>query len=265
MSRRQPTIRPIEQIEELEQAVKVLCRVWEAKTHLDLINASTLWAMAEADNYVVGLFMVDEDGAEPDEMVGAAVAIRGRKHLHSHIVGVLPGMQGLGLGSLLKRHEADWAAAEGFEVIRWTFDPLVRRNAHFNLAKLHARVEKYQDNLYGSLDDGLNDGDETDRLVIEWDFRADPPAGDPAPVVTPGSPDGWDVTDSPEAVVFHDDGVHCLIPTPPDIESLRKDDRGRDLAKAWRFGVRAGFSKAEANGYAVTGFSPDGWYVLRRR
>jgi hypothetical protein len=47
------------------------------------------------------------------------------------------------------------------------------------------------------------------------------------------------------------------------VEALRIKDP--TLARAWRYGVRAGFGKAFADDYRVTGFSPDGWYVLRRR
>ncbi|GAA1896234.1 hypothetical protein [Actinomadura bangladeshensis] len=46
-------------------------------------------------------------------------------------------------------------ALVGASVI-WTFDPPVRRNAHFNLAKLGARAEAYLENHYGQLPDAIN-------------------------------------------------------------------------------------------------------------
>lgn len=246
-------IQGLERITDLERVVRLLCEVWETDTPVDLINASTLRALVDAESYVVGVVVGE------DEMVGAAVAVRGREHIHSHIVGIHPKQQGNGLGYLLKQDEAEWARSQGYQRIRWTYDPLVRRNAYFNLAKLHTRVLGYEDNYYGELKDGLNDNDETDRLVIEWDFED----GAPVPVSAPVDADSWDFIRHPEAVLTLDDGVHRLVPTPADIEDLRLHDPER--ARAWRCGVRAGFHRAFAEGYAVTGFNADGWYVLRRR
>ena len=55
--------------------------------------------------------------------------------LHSHITGVAPG-QHRGIGFPLKVHQQAWALACGVPEVVWTFDPLVARNAWFNLAKL---------------------------------------------------------------------------------------------------------------------------------
>ena len=95
-------------------------------------------------------------------------------------------------------------------------------------------------------------------MVIDWEFGD----GAPAQVAAPINPDCWDFAERPEAVLPLSDGVHWLVPTPADIEGLRLHDPER--ARAWRSGVRAGFHKAFANGYEVTGFTVDGWYVLRR-
>ncbi|MEU4691150.1 GNAT family N-acetyltransferase [Actinoplanes sp. NPDC023714] len=255
MTIEQVEFRELKLIDELEEMVHLLCRVWKADSAVDLINASTLWALAEAENYVTGLYV-------NDVMVAAAVAIRGRSHLHSHIVGVHPDHQGSGFGYELKQHEALWAKAEGLDRIRWTFDPLVRRNAHFNLAKLHARVLSYENDLYNSLNDGLNDDDETDRLFIEWEFAAPEITAIPDVSSLSIKPDDWDFEASPGALHFLGDGVHCLVPTPSNIEKLRQDDPKR--ARDWRFGVRAGFRTALVE-HEVAGFSPFGWYVLRRR
>jgi predicted GNAT superfamily acetyltransferase len=242
----------LERIEDLERVVRLLCLVWEADSPVDLINASNLKLMVEADGYIVGL--PGDDG----ELIAAAVAIRGKDAVHSHFVGVHPDHQGHGLGFLLKQDEAEWARAENFSVIRWTYDPLVRRNAYFNLAKLDSAVVKYERNYYGELNDGLNDGDETDRLVIDWKFGL----GEPVKISAQRDPDAWDFGAEPEALLRLPDGRHALVPTPADIEKLRRDNPAR--ARAWRFGVRSGFEAASRMGYEVSGFSPDGWYVLRR-
>ncbi|WP_089292362.1 GNAT family N-acetyltransferase [Actinoplanes regularis] len=252
-----PEVRELVRMEEFEQAVGVLCRVWGAESPVDLINASTLRAMSMARNYVAGVFVLGR-------MVGAAVAFRGPDHLHLHIAGVLPGHQDLGLGYLLMEHERKWASKAKFKSIQWTFDPLVRRNAHFYLTKFNTSVQGYERNLYGSLNDGLNDGDETDRLLISWDLASDSAPGGPEPVDAPFNPDFfWDYAQSTVALHALQDGAVLLVPTPADVEALRIKDPG--LARVWREGVRAGFEKARDDGYEVTGFSPDGWYVLRPR
>lgn len=224
-------VRSLRTLPEFDEAVRVLCAAFRTDTPVDLVNTSVLVALEMSGNYVAGAFL-------GDEMVGVSVGWRGAgERLHSHIVGVRPEHQGSGLGVLLKMHEREWACERGLRFIEWTFDPLVRRNAHVNLGKLGARVVRYLENHYGSLRDGLNDGDDTDRLLIEWDVTAPLP---PPVVVT---------------------GADRLVPTPWDIESLRAE---RPAAAAeWRRTVRRELVSALDGGYEVTGFTADGCYVLR--
>ena len=98
---------------------------------------------------------------------------------------------------------SDWAAANGLDWIVWTFDPLVRRNAWFNLAVLGARVCEYLPSFYGTMSDAINAGDESDRLLVAWDVHGRP-AGTRR---GPGLPI---------------DGL--LVPTPEDIVELRRTD-----------------------------------------
>ena len=49
--------------------------------------------------------------------------------------------------------------------MRWTYDPLVSRNARFNLVKLGAVGTEYAVDFYGPMRDGVNDG-ESDRLTV---------------------------------------------------------------------------------------------------
>ena len=98
-----------------------------------------LRALAHSGNYAVGLY----DG---ERMVGASVAFfaaPAERSMHSHITGVLPDHQSHGLGRVLKQHQREWALARDVGHITWTFDPLVARNAHFNLRVLGTRVTEY--------------------------------------------------------------------------------------------------------------------------
>ncbi len=136
--------------------------------------ANILRALEHAGDYVVGLY----DG---DAMIGASAAFFGppaARTMHSHITGIVDGYQGRGLGRQLKTHQRDWALERGVGHITWTFDPLIPRNAHFNLAVLGTRVTDYLVNQYGEMDDEVNRGDESDRLLVSWAL-AEPPAPHP--------------------------------------------------------------------------------------
>jgi predicted GNAT superfamily acetyltransferase len=153
---------------------------------------------------------------------------------------VLPEFVGMGIGEMIKRHQWHWAKENGFDSITWTFDPLVRRNAHFNLVKLGARVLGYHQNFYGELDDGINAGEQSDRVLVRWDVAGvDAPFGNSF------------VEPSKTAVV---------IETPVDIEQLRKTDRVQ--SDGWRARQRAAFESAQLAGLRVVGLSRDFAYVL---
>ncbi len=184
------------------------------------------------------------------KLVGAAFALVGRAlpglngpNLHSHATGVLPEFVGKGIGEMIKRHQWDWAKENGFDTITWTFDPLVRRNAHFNLVKLGARVLGYHQNFYGELDDGINAGEQSDRVLVRWDVVG---------------------VDAPLANTFVEPSKTAfVIETPADIEQLRKTDRVQ--SDGWRARQRAAFESAELNGLQVVGLSNDFSYVLEVR
>ena len=96
------------------------------------------------------------------------------------------------------------------------------RNAHFNLRTLGARVTEYLVNQYGPMDDGVNRGDETDRVMVTWALAA-PPAPTP-----------------------RDDEVVASVEVPHDIEALRRD--APTDAAAWRRRVREAFVGHLASG-----------------
>jgi hypothetical protein len=58
--------------------------------------------------------------------------------------------RGMRLGERLKHYQRDIVREMGVEKMFWTFDPLVARNAHFNLNRLGASVAEYLPNFYGS-------------------------------------------------------------------------------------------------------------------
>src|SRR6478752_4811786 len=132
------------------------------------MSLELLRAFTKAGNYVGGAF----DG---DRLVGACVGFfhaPTEDALHSHIAGVLPGLGGRHVGFALKLHQRAWAMLRGVGEIAWTFDPLVSRNAYFNLVKLAARPTEYLPNFYGAMLDSINGDDDSDRLLVRWELRA---------------------------------------------------------------------------------------------
>ncbi|WP_243075349.1 GNAT family N-acetyltransferase [Microbacterium sp. SS28] len=224
-------IRPLETVEQVHAASEVLAEVWGGDR--GGMPPNLLRALAHSGNYAVGLY-------EGDRVVGASVAFfaaPAARSMHSHITGVLPDYQSQGLGRVLKQHQRAWAFARDVGHITWTFDPLVARNAHFNLRVLGARVTEYLVNQYGEMDDGINRGDETDRVMVSWALAA-PPLPTPA-----------------------DRDVVASVAVPHDIESLRRE--GTDAA-AWRLRVREEFVGHLAAGLAVGGFDDERGYLFVR-
>ncbi len=224
-------IRTLDTGEAVHAASAVLSEVWGGdRTGMP---PNLLRALEHAGNYAVGLY----DG---DRMIGASVAFYGtpgERTMHSHITGVLPPYRSQGLGRALKQHQREWALAREVGNITWTFDPLVARNAHFNLAVLGVRVTEFLVNHYGAMDDGVNRGDETDRLMVCWAVAA-------APVPTP-----------------EPDRVRASVEVPRDIQALRKTNP--DEAREWRFRLREEFEQHLGAGMRIGGFDADrGGYLF---
>lgn len=113
---------------------------------------------------------VDESDGAP---VGFAVGFVGWApvlHVHSHQIGVLASHRRRGIGYALKLAQRSTCLAHGVDQVRWTFDPLVRRNVAFNLNALGARAVAFHPDFYGAMTDSINAADASDRLEARWDL-----------------------------------------------------------------------------------------------
>ncbi len=261
-------IRELADIDAARRAAALFDDVWGRRRAAGSVLApEMLVAMAHAGCQVTGAFV-------DDRLVGATAAIVGldgdhRPLLHSHVTGVLPDVAGVGIGWALKQHQRRWALARGIDVVRWTFDPLIRRNAVFNLVKLGARVTGYEADRYGRMQDERNLGLPTDRLVATWllterrvQLAAEGRFAEPdiARLLAAGAEIRLAVGDDGEPVEHVSDAERLLIAIPPDAEQVRRDDR--EGALRWSSAVRATLGAALDAGYRVTGFAREGWYVL---
>ncbi|MEJ3652258.1 GNAT family N-acetyltransferase [Actinomycetes bacterium KLBMP 9759] len=243
----------LESAAETRAAAEVLRAVWPNEAGMPM-PAELMRAMAHADSYVAGVYV-------EDRLVGAAAAFHVRPaSLHSHITGVLASVRGRSVGYALKMHQRAWALERGIGHILWTFDPLIRRNAHFNINKLGARAYEYLPDFYGPMTDVVNAGDRTDRLHVSWDLAAEHRGRGWLPeqegaVVVATAPDGGPVTTPAPP-----DAPRLLVALPADVEALR--ERNASLALRWRTAVREALEPAMAAGYTVTGLAEPGIYVL---
>ena len=260
------SVREISDLAELADVVGLYASIWGRDANPPM-TLELLRAFTKAGNYVGGAF---EDG----RLVGACVGFfhaPSEDALHSHIAGVSRDVLGRHVGFALKLHQRAWAMLRGVSEIAWTFDPLVGRNAWFNLVKLAARPVEYLPNFYGAMADTINGDDDSDRLLVSWRLR-DPAvvaacAGSTAPalvadelaagaVVALGI--GADGGPEPGAL----DASTSLVAVPPDIAALRAADPV--LAQKWRLAVREALFALLADGARIAGFDRSGWYVVRR-
>ncbi|GAA1276782.1 hypothetical protein GCM10009609_44750 [Pseudonocardia aurantiaca] len=214
----------------------VLASVWGPAQR---VQANLLMAMAHAGATVASAV---RDGLP----VGACVGFLGWKggmHLHSHMTAVRPGVRASGVGYALKLWQRAVCLGNGIDEIRWTYDPLVRRNAYFNLAKLGARVVDYGPDFYGEMDDIVNAGDRSDRFEVSWALGS--PTATAAlggPPVTPGA-------------------ATRFVRLPEDYDRMRREDPAaagswrervrREIAELWDAGMRPVWA---SGGYA---FQPE--------
>lgn len=160
----------------------------------------------------------------------------GGLHLHSHQVGVHESMRGSGVGLAMKLAQRADCLERGITEMRWTFDPVLRANAHFNLVRLGASVVAFLPHCYGDRRDAFNTGDTTDRVEVSW--RLDAPVG--GRMVTPA--DGDEV-----------------LPLAQDYHSLRIADPV--AATEVRRAMGAGMGRVFSRGLRVRGLCEEGYVV----
>src|SRR5437762_4996798 len=96
---------------------------------------------------------------------------------YSHMMAVAAEYQNKGVGAQLKWAQRERALAEGRDFIKWTFEPMRARNAHFNLNRLGVVVREYAVNFYGTdystnpAEKGSVSGLDSDRLFASWELN----------------------------------------------------------------------------------------------
>ena len=233
-------------VEEFDRCVR-LQREAFGLPDLELSPRRHLIVARSAGGFTLGAF-------EGERMVGFVlnqVAVRRRPETgeeetigYSHMMAVAKEYQNRGVGARLKWAQRARVISDGRLFIRWTWDPMQSRNAHFNLNRLGVYVRGYAENYYGTdystvtgrFADPL--GLDSDRLVAEWELdsprvealargETPEPLGEPA----------------------------ASVAIPPDWSALVREDPAAARAELLR--VRAEFQKAFAAGLVCAGFDRD--------
>ena len=236
------SIRLLRSYAEIEIASSFLKNVWGGAD--DVVPVDVAIASGHVGGYFAGAF-------ESDRLVAASYgflgSLEGKPTLHSHVTASVE----TGAGYALKLHQREWAEARGLSAITWTFDPLVRRNCHFNFTKLGAVATEYLVNFYGSMNDSLNLGDESDRLFavlsLDGSLQHSSARGDSVPAALSGLEGAPNIDEGFEH--FLSDRTAFAVVLPEDIESLRSADP--QLATQWRLAVRSVLEESFQNGATI--------------
>ena len=254
------TVRELVDMEDLREMSALLESVWGRSAEGVPVHSEMLRSLVHAGGCVTGAY--DAIGRL---VGGAALTIAAPAgSTYSLIAAASPNSGDKGIGQAVKLRQRAWALERDYTSMVWTFDPLVSRNARFNLVKLGASVTAYEVAFYGRMSDEINGDDEADRLVATWQLDARraiaASEGTGQEVVAPGE-DAEPLADGPDGKpMLRRDGSGLWCRVPWDVVALRRSDPGR--ASRWRVAVREVFTRAIAEGGTATHMTRDGWYLL---
>lgn len=248
-------LRPLIALDQFDDAIEVMVATWGA---YQLPPRELITALALSGNVPLGAY-------DADRLVGFVLGWAGVDeaglHVHSHMLAALPDRRHRGVGYALKLGQRAQALGQGIHLARWTFDPLVARNAWFNLGKLGAVADRFGRDFYGEMSDDINRGDRTDRLVIRWDLDPEPAPrpvrrGLPTVLAAHGDPDA--PVPSPEDAPA---SAGAVVEVPREHAELRRRDA--TLASRWREAAAEAFETCFGAGLIVQAFDRDrSAYVL---
>jgi hypothetical protein len=121
---------------------------------------------------------------------------------------------------------------QGLELITWTYDPLLSRNAHINISRLGAVCKTYLRSEYGDMQDGLNAGLPSDRFKVDWWLRSNRVKRR----LSHPSRAGYTLDHhlAENAVLFEAVSARGNYPRPPKVDQIPKDKRRWHTIGEWK-------------------------------
>ncbi|MEM1249544.1 MAG: hypothetical protein AAGK22_24425 [Acidobacteriota bacterium] len=249
-------LRSLESEADYEQCLDLQRLTW-GEDFRELVPPTIVRISQKVGGVAAGAF--DDD----DRMLGFVYGLTGLRHGRaanwSHMLAVRPEARGLGLGRDLKWFQREQLLELGVEVVYWTYDPLIARNANLNLNRLGALPVEYVIDMYGA-DTGseLHSGLGTDRFIVGWEIASNDVAsrrGREATRLTP-PPESEDVIVDGRSAHGLDrahEGHRAWVEIPPDIDALKAS--AGDEAQSWRNGTQKALTALMESGFRVDGFS----------
>ncbi|MFN2491631.1 MAG: GNAT family N-acetyltransferase [Pyrinomonadaceae bacterium] len=239
-------IRECSTIDEFDSCVRLQREVFKLPD-LEISPRRHLIVSRQAGGWTLGAFLDDLLVGFVHHLAG----VRSETEIfgYSHMMAVDPNYQNKGVGARLKWSQRERAMREGRSFIKWTWDPMQARNAHFNLNRLGVIVTTYAENFYGTdypaniprstLEHEeiakLQPGIDSDRLFAHWVLQSNRVVN-----LAKGADNQVAVTPA------------VTIEIPPDWTRLSKEDPG--AAKQEQLRVRSEFRNAFGTGMICAGF-----------
>jgi predicted GNAT superfamily acetyltransferase len=238
-------LRPLASAEDAAEIARVIEATWGEQP----VGPEIVRALADSGTAPYGAFA-------GDRLVGFVLGWIGVDdegfHVHSHMLATLPAHRHAGVGYALKLAQRAQALDRGVHLARWTYDPLVARNAHLNLAKLGAVADRFQRSFYGEMADEINRGDRSDRFTVRWDLRREPGGPIAIPPTVPTALARTGDPDRPEPSARAEPHPPIVVEIPPAYHELRAADPA--LGRAWRDAVAEVVEAAMAEGARAVTF-----------
>ena len=280
------TIRPVETRAEYDACVELQRDTW-GRRFSDIVPVSMMGIAVKMGGICLGAF--DPGGGMLGFVFGVTGPRDGELAHWSHMLAVQGRARNLGIGRQLKFAQRQALAKRGVDTLYWTFDPLVARNAYFNLNRLGATIAEFVPDMYGASDSDLHRLG-TDRFIARWSLkgrarvarsmsnrlaesdvavvdggRVAPDRAEPA---TEGAACGGahPAMGKPGCNGRLPHGADLIeVPVPRDIDAVASESF--EEALAWRRANRTAFTRLFSEGYDIVGFRVGeefGRYVVAR-
>ncbi|MEP7383923.1 MAG: hypothetical protein ABI910_19735 [Gemmatimonadota bacterium] len=248
------TVRDLCTLEEYAECCEIQEETW-GRGFSERVPGAILRVSQKIGGVTAGAF----DGN--DRMVGfvfGLTGVRGGKPVHwSDMLAVREEARGHHIGDRLKHFQRHQVQGIQVDTMLWTSDPLVARNAHFNINRLGAFPIEYVENIYGAnTGSTLHGALPTDRTVISWTLSRvhtpepgaarERPGDASLPLVNPLGADVLPVFEDPGRV------DEARVQVPVDLVAVQR--MGGDAAMRWRLAVRDSFTALYAQGLVVKRF-----------
>lgn len=233
------TIREVVTIEEMHECIELQRKVF-AMPDMEISPVRHLIVAYYAGGFTIGAYL-------GERLVGFVLSLpmflenSNERAFYSHMTAVDTSLQSLGIGAKIKWAQRTRALSVGAKYIRWTYQPVLARNAFFNLERLGVTINTYMPNFYGTDAESsaeqraADEGVDSDRLFADWQL------------------------DSPKVVAFSKGETFTetgeivrTVEIPPDWNELVVRDTKRAIAEQKR--IKHEFETAFSEGLIVRGF-----------